>query len=152
MFLYLQIMDKLLDKEVNTHYKAPSLVTYLNTRIASNTSSNTAAHPHSHANSTSTSSNTTPTSVLNFDSSTSLGTRVGSPSTAATGMRASHQMSGHQTLFVPDRLHHHHGGNGQGEASGADALLLQSLPPGSGGISSNGGARPKTTYSLRYNR
>ncbi|KAK7477763.1 hypothetical protein BaRGS_00030946 [Batillaria attramentaria] len=96
-----KIMDKLLDKEVNTQYKAPSLVTYLNSRAAAAAAAATAtaAHPHPHPH-------------------------------AATGTTAAPSSS----VLYHDAASHASGGNGA-----------------SGMLGIGGGARPKTTYSLRYN-
>ena len=165
-FLLLQIMDKLLDKEVNTQYKAPSLVTYLNSRSSASSSASTAAamaataHPHLHPHPSTQSS-------VHTDGSSSGGLVTSSSRAFSTTAARPHPGAG---------SHHPHGsdrglGGGPGPAgrdseaaadteSSNDVTPTQSLPSSNSGSTSgllsggsgNGGARPKTTYSLRYNR
>nr|KAG5692676.1 hypothetical protein BaRGS_028476 [Batillaria attramentaria] len=68
-----KIMDKLLDKEVNTQYKAPSLVTYLNSRAAAAAAAATAtaAHPHPHPHAATGTTAAPSSSVLGKDTDSS---------------------------------------------------------------------------------
>ena len=164
-------MDKLLDKEVNTQYKAPSLVTYLNSRSSASSSASTAAamaataHPHLHPHPNSHHPSTQ--SSVHTDGSSSSGLVTSSSRAFSTTAVRPHPGAG---------SHHQHGsdqglGGGPGAAgrdseaaadteSSNDVTPTQSLPSSNSGSTSgllsggsgNGGARPKTTYSLRYNR
>ncbi|XP_025100498.1 zinc finger SWIM domain-containing protein 8-like isoform X2 [Pomacea canaliculata] len=144
-----KIMDKLLDKEVNTHYKAPSLVTYLSTR--------TTAVSGSHSHPTASASSSSASSMHHLESSSSAGLTLSPSSLAAnspSSLRAQHLAGGHHSAFASDRILNG-GGNNQAESlnslgvcgSGLSAPSLSSSTA-LNGLLGNGGARPKTTYSI----
>lgn len=165
-------MDKLLDKEVNTQYKAPSLVNYLNSRSSASSSASTTTamaatvHPHLYPHP----GNHHPTSQSSVHTDGSSPSSLGPSSSRAFAATSVRPHSG------ASNSHHPHGSDrGLGGGSGGpgreseaaadtessnDVTPTQSLPSSNSGSTSgllsggsgNGGARPKTTYSLRYNR
>ncbi|XP_070185211.1 zinc finger SWIM domain-containing protein 8-like isoform X3 [Littorina saxatilis] len=158
-----KIMDKLLDKEVNTQYKAPSLVTYLNTRSSSSSTSSlqpSAAHPHPHP---STHHPATQSSVHSGTMSPGTGSFLAS-SVSGAAMHPSPGVATHRSHGAMGGGHSGRevlgGEGGMDTESSNDVTPTQSLPSSNSGSTSgivsgsnngNGGARPKTTYSLRYN-
>lgn len=170
-------MDKLLDKEVNTQYKAPSLVTYLNSRSSSSAAAASSSFPTSPNMSSASAAASAAASYPHssssaFPANSSVHDNNHSRRNPSLPTSRPHSSSGATPCSV--------GSMGRGDPIGIevggdaessnDVTPTQSLPSsnsgstcgllsgsggggsGAGGVGNSGGARPKTTYSLRYNR
>ncbi|KAL8608972.1 hypothetical protein ACOMHN_062855 [Nucella lapillus] len=175
-----KIMDKLLDKEVNSQYKAPSLVTYLSSRSSSTFSSATSSSssscvPPAASSSSSAAAHHPPLPGSSHAAPRSSSVHTDSPSCSTPVPSSSRSYSASQPHSIAAGSHRHDRGVGAGpgtagrDCSSAEAAAdaessndvtpTQSLPSSNSGSTSglltggngNGGARPKTTYCLRYN-